>query len=113
MRLWKLAQTYGDNVGDDGNERSGSGTSRKRIEGGSTSVDGSNDFVDNFFGACVVGAAVELGGDSTDLVAEVGDSILDVRNGPLRGNLGHCAGEGHSTGSEDSEDGRETHDEEA
>jgi hypothetical protein len=39
------------------------------------------------------------------LVTEVVEGVLNVGGGPL----GNSSGEGHGSGSEDSEDGRETH----
>ena len=106
-----LANTYGDNVGDGGSDRRGSGTASNTAKGVGIVVDCSNEFADNRVGALVVVAAVELWDDSVALAAEVGEGLLDVRNGPLRDDLGDSAGKGHSTGSEDSEDGRESHDE--
>ena len=109
---WVLANTYGDNVGHDVSKRGCAETARKTANGGGTNVDGSNELNDDCIGALVIIAVVELGNNSVALVAEVGEGVLDVRNPPLRDNVGDGAGEDHGTGSEDSEDGRETHDEE-
>jgi len=109
----EIRQTYGDNVDNDGSERGGTDkNTSKTVEDVGTNVDGSNEFNDDCLGARVIVAVVELGDDGIALVAKVAERIPYVRNGPFRDDLGDSAGEGHSAGSEDSEDGRETHDEE-
>lgn len=109
---WVLADTYGGNVGDNASKHSGTETARETAKGSGTNIDGSNELNNNCIGALVVIAVVELGDDSVALAAEDVEGVLDVRDGPLRDDLGDGAGEGHSTGSEDREDSRETHDEE-
>ena len=52
---------------------------------------------------------VELGKDGVTLVAEGGHSVLDIGDAPLRNDIWDSPSEGHSTGGEDSEDGKETH----
>jgi len=133
---WKLAITHGDNASDERSERRASRTAgTKTTEGGGTSLDGSDELVDNVVGAAVVHAAIELGNDGVGRLAEDVEGVLDFGDGPLLRvdgpildgpvlhgpvldgillvGLGNGGGEGHSTGSEDSEDGRETHDGEA
>ena len=109
MKPRKLPKTYVDNVGDKRSDRSVVGTARKTAKSGSLTVNGRTDVADGTVGARVVLAATELGSDSIQLVAEVGENVLDVPNVPLREDLGDSAGQDHRTGGEDSEDGRETH----
>ena len=109
MESQKFAGTYDSNIGGGGGSCSVTGTTRKSTESIRTSIDGSNELNDDCIGARIVLAAIELGKDSITLVAEVRESVLDVRDRPLRDDLGNNTGEGYSTGSEDSEDGRETH----
>ena len=103
-KSWKPVNAYG---GDVGSNCGGTNTAGKTTKGSGTNVNGSSRPKDNGTGPGAVRAAVELWDDGIALVAEVGE------NGPLHDDLGDRASEGHSTGSEDSEDGRETHDEKA
>ena len=112
VKSWKLANTYGGNFGNDVGDRRATKTTSKATEGGGTSVDGNDELNGNRIRALVVVAVVELGNDRVALLAEVGEGLLDVGVGPLGDDLGDSASEGHGTGSEDSEDGRETHGEE-
>ena len=107
------ADTYGDNVANGSSDWRGSGTASNTTKCVGMIVDGSNELNDNRVGALVVIAAIELGNDSVALAAEVGEGLLNVRSGPLRDDFGDSDGECHGTGRKDSEDGRETHDEEA
>ena len=88
-------------------------TTRMIADGAGTNVDGSDKLGRDILGALVVPAATELGEDGVALVAERVEGTDDVVVGPLRDNFGDGAGEGHNTSSEDSEDGGETHGEEA
>ena len=112
MKPLKLPKTYVDNVGDKRSDRSVVGTARKTAESGSLAVNGRSDVADGTVGALIVLAATEFGSDSIQLVAEVGENVLDVPSVPLRDDLGDGAGQDHRTGGEDSEDGGETHGEE-
>ena len=106
----RFVATYSDNASDDLSEIRG-------VNAGETAnvafarVDGSIELGDDVPGALVVGAAVELWNDGVALVAEGREFIL--HGGPLRNHSWDGAGEGGGTGSDDDEDGRETHDEEA
>jgi hypothetical protein len=113
MEPRKLVDTYDDNVSDNVSEREGRKSASETTKGGGTNIDCSNELDDNSVSARVVIAATKLGNNSVALVAEVGEGVLDVGRGPLRDDFGDSAGEGHSTGGEDSKDGGETHDEEA
>jgi hypothetical protein len=113
VRLCKITITYGNNIGNDVSETDGSKADIKTTKAGCALVDCDTKLERNRIGAIVVVAVVELRKDIVTLAAEGGDGILDVCGGPLRNNLRDSAGEGHSTGSDDSEDGRETHGEEA
>ena len=105
--------TYGDNVGDDASDGSSSNPASATSKGGFAIVDCGNQLDDNTGGAIVVVAVVELGNDGVALAVEGVEGVLDVDIGPLRDDLGDSSSKGHSTSSKDSEDGRETHYEEA
>ena len=114
-KVWprKLAITHDNNVSDEANQRGGSKTTSKTIKGGGTNVDCSGELDDGVLGAGVVVAIVELGNDYVDRAGEDLEDVLDLGDGSLADDIRDSAGEGHSTGGEDSEDGRETHGEEA
>ena len=105
----KFVATYSDNTSNDLSEIRG-------IDAGETanvafaSVDGGIELGDDVTGALVISAAVELWDYSVALVAEGCEFIL--HGGPLRDHPWDRAGEGGDTGSDDDEDGRETHDKE-
>jgi len=109
----KSAITYDDYVSDCVSNHEGAKTTSKATNEGVTVVDGDDELGANESGARVVVAVVELENGGVALVVEVVEGVLDFGIGPLRNDVGYSAGEGHSTGSEDSKDGREAHDEEA
>ena len=109
MKPQKLPKTYAENVGDRRNDRSVVGTARITAEVGSLLLDGRNHGLDDIFGALVLLAAIYLGSDRAQLVAEVVETVRDIHSIPLRDDLGDSGGEGHRASGEDSEDGRETH----
>lgn len=112
--LWRTVTTYGDNVNDDSNETTEvTERASETVNVIFTIVDDGNELEDNLVGAVIVVAAVELLNDGAALAAEVGPSVLDLAGGPLRDDLWDGTGESHGTSSEDSEDGEETHGEEA
>ena len=82
------------------------------VDGPGANVDGGNDLGGDILRALVVPAGGKLGEDRVALLAEDVESLGDVAVGPLRGDLGDGASEGHDTSGEDSEDGGETHCEE-
>ena len=110
---WKLSSTYGDDFDDDISNRKVGETAGVVVDGVGTDVDGSNNLGGDLLSALVVPAAAERGEDAVALVAEGVEGVRDVAVGPLRNDFGDGAGEGHDTSSEDSEDGGETHGEEA
>ena len=113
VRRWKFVITHIDNVGDETTQIGGGRTASKAANSGGTSVDGTDEFGDDLLGAGVVHTVVELGNDGVGRAAEGVEGVLDVGDGPLFNDPGNGSGEGHCTGGEDSEDGRETHGEEA
>ena len=112
FQAWDLAKSYCGKIRRSASDPIVSGVARKRLDGGIARGDGSGKLVDEFSRALVVLAAVEFGNDGVAVSTEAGESILDVSGRPLYDHLGDNAGEGHSTGSKDAEDGGQTHDEE-
>ena len=113
-RPLKLIKTYDDDTGEGTGDRSSTRlrTAGDGAEGDITGIDGIDKHFEEYNGARVV-KAVELGSDGIDRIGEVDKaSLLDVGDRPLRRSLDSGASKGHSTGGEDSEDGRESHDEE-
>ena len=106
-QAWDPAKSYGGNIRRSASDPIVCSVARKWLDGGIARGDGCGKLVDEFSRALVVLAAVEFGNDGVAVSTEAGESVLDVRGGPL----GDNAGEGHSTGSKDAEDGGETHDE--
>ena len=114
MKPWKLAnKAYGDNANDEGSVGEAASTASNATKGGSTSADGNIEVGDDGSSALVIRAGVQTGEDSAARAAEGVEGIIDGGFVPLRDDVGDSAGDSHSTGGEDSEDGGETHDEEA
>lgn len=111
VESWKLTTTYDDNVNNGLSNRERAKAS-KTTEGSGTLVDGDDELGANGSGAHIVMAVAKLGNDAVALVAEVVEDVDDVGIGSLRYDLWYRAGKRHGTGGEDSEDGREAHDEE-
>lgn len=111
VRPWKPVIAYIDDSSD-GVGEIGVGSARKTGNVALGSVDDADELASNRSGAVVVVAAIELRKDAVALVAEAGELALHV-GGPLGGDRGGSADEGHGTGGEDSKDGEETHGEEA
>ena len=108
VRPWKLAKTYGDQIGCGASDLVVSSVASKSVDGGTAGGDGTNKLADESRQALFILAAAVLVNDGGDLSADVTESVLDLLGRPL----GDSAGKGHSTGSKDGEDGGETHDEE-
>lgn len=113
VKPWKLANTYGDNANDEGSISETASTASNATKGGSTSADGNIEVGDDGSSASVIRASAQTGEDSAARAAEDVEGVIDGGFVPLRNDVGDNAGEGHSTGSEDSKDGGKTHDEEA
>jgi len=83
------------------------------VDSAGARINGSSELDGDILRALVVPAVGELGEDAVALVAERVEGLGDIAVGPLRDDFGDGAGERHDTSSEDSEDGGETHGEEA
>lgn len=131
VRSKNLATTYIDNASDGASEIAVTAAASNTANFVLAIVDDGSDLEDKLLGAIIVPAVTDLGNDSVALVAEGGEGVLDVgvglivgwgcgliggRGGGLIGSWGvglivswDGSGEGHSTGSDNSEDGREAH----
>jgi len=104
---------FGDNANDEVDELRGRKEgAAKTTEGRGANTDSNVEVGDDRSRASVVVATGEPGKDGVTRAVEDTEGVLGIGDRPLLNDLGDGAGEGHNTGSEDSEDSRETHDEE-
>ena len=127
VRPWKFADTYGHKINHSRGVVIVTAPVGNGLDDVAAVVEGSGQVVDGLSGAVVAHAIVKLAKGGTGLLVEVVESRRDVRvAGLLVGVVGsvrdvHVAGsvrdgidrdssgEGNSAGSEDTEDGGETH----
>jgi hypothetical protein len=108
----KLLNTYGDDLDSRLSNHEGAKTDVNATNSGGALVDSDNELADNETRARIVVAAIEPGEDGVALSAKEAEGVRHVGGGPLLDDFGDGTGEGHSTSSEDGEDGGEAHDEE-